>query len=187
MRMPYLQDYYESKLKGDLRKNLSLKNVMQVPRLEKIVLNMGVGRAVQDSKALQAAQEDLTLIAGQHAVVRRAKKSVAGFKIREGVGVGVSVTLRKARMYEFLERFLVMALPRVRNYQGASSKSFDGKGNYALGIPEHTVFYEVDYNKVSYAMGLDVVLVTTSSCDQEAFHLLKGLGMPFKGGTRGEL
>ena len=179
--MSFFGKFYSETLKPQLLQELGLKNVMQAPRLEKIVLNMGVGKAVQDSKALQLAQEDLTLIAGQHAIVRRSKKSVAAFKLRVNMGVGVSVTLRRQRMYDFLERLIVMALPRVRNYQGASVKSFDGSGNYGLGVPEHTVFYEVDYNKVPYTMGLDVVFVTNTRDDKEAFSLLKGFGMPFRG------
>ena len=180
--MSGLQEYYHATLKPQLLKDLGLKNVMQAPRLEKIVLNMGVGRrAVQDSKALTLAQEELTAIAGQYALIRKAKKSVAGFKLRAGMGVGVSVTLRRQRMYDFLERLVVMALPRVRNYQGASIKSFDGQGNYALGLPEHTVFYEVDYNKVPYALGLDIAFETNTRDDREAFSLLKGFGIPFKG------
>ncbi|TGW15900.1 50S ribosomal protein L5 [Candidatus Hepatobacter penaei] len=179
--MSFFYDYYHNTLRDQLLKELGLKNVMQAPRLEKIVLNMGVGRAAQDSKALELAQQDLTSIAGQYALVRKAKKSVAGFKIRAGMGVGVSVTLRRKRMYDFLERLIVIALPQVRNYQGASIKSFDGAGNYALGIPEHTVFPEVDYNKASYAVGLDIAFVTNTMDNKAAFLLLKGFGIPFRG------
>lgn len=180
--MSRLKEYYEGTLRDQIKKELGIQNMLAVPRLEKIVLNMGVGRrAVQDSKAVQAAKEDLALIAGQQPVITKAKRSIAGFKLREGMPIGAKVTLRKKRMYDFLERLTTMALPRVRNYQGASPKSFDSKGNYALGIPEHTVFYEVDYNKVSYTMGLDVVFVTTAQDKKGSFLLLKGLGIPLKG------
>ena len=180
--MSRLKDFYETQLRDEIKKELGINNTLAVPRLEKIVLNMGVGRrAVQDSKAIQAAKEDLALIAGQNPVVTKAKNSIAAFKLREGMPIGVKVTLRKKRMYDFMERLTTMALPRVRNYQGASSKSFDGNGNYSLGVPEHTVFYEVDYNKVSYTMGLDIVFVTTAHTKKGAFLLLKGLGIPLKG------
>ena len=152
---------------------------MQVPQLKKIVLNMGVGRALRDSKALEYAREDLSRIAGQHAVIRKARCSVAAFKVREGMGVGVAVTLRKEKMFDFLERLFVMALPRVRNYRGASVKSFDKQANYNLGIPEHTVFYEVDYNKVPYTMGLNVCIHINSLQIAHSRALLEGLGMPF--------
>ena len=155
-------------------------NILEVPRLEKIVVNMGVGRAVQDSKHLTSAKEDLAAITGQAPVITRARNSIAAFKLREGVGIGTKVTLRKQRMYEFMDRLTVMAMPRIRNYQGASRKSFDGRGNYALGVPEHLVFYEVNYNKVEFTMGLDIVFVTTAKTDAEALVLLQGLGIPFR-------
>jgi large subunit ribosomal protein L5 len=156
------------------------KNLLEVPRLVKIVVNMGVGKAVQDSRILTSAKEDLAAITGQAPVITKASKSIAAFKLREGMGIGTKVTLRKERMYEFFDRLVVMAMPRIRNYQGASRRSFDGRGNYALGIPEHIVFYEVNYNKVEHSMGLDVVFVTTARTDREAEALLRGFGIPFK-------
>jgi large subunit ribosomal protein L5 len=156
------------------------KNLLEVPRLVKIVVNMGVGKAVQDSRILTSAKEDLGAITGQAPVITKASKSIAAFKLRQGMGIGTKVTLRKERMYEFFDRLVVMAMPRIRNYQGASRRSFDGRGNYALGIPEHIVFYEVNYNKVEHSMGLDVVFVTTARTDREAEALLRGFGIPFK-------
>ena len=178
--MSALKSLYKEQLVPGLQKKLSLSNRMQVPKLKKVVLNMGVGRALKDSKALEFAREDLSRIAGQHAVVRKARRSVAAFKVRDGMGVGVAVTLRKERMYDFLERLFLMALPRVRNYRGASLKSFDDQANYSLGIPEHTVFYEVDYNKVPYTMGLDVCIHIDSLHKDHSRALLEGLGLPFR-------
>ncbi len=178
--MARLKEYYEKTLRPQLMKELGYQNILAVPRLLKIVVNMGVGRAAQDSRLLTEAKESLTAIAGQAAVVTKARKSIAAFKLRAGMGVGAKVTLRKDRMYEFCDRLLVTAMPRIRNYQGASRKSFDGRGNYALGIPEHIVFYEVNYNKVENNMGLDVVFVTTARTDREAEALLSGLGVPFQ-------
>jgi large subunit ribosomal protein L5 len=154
-------------------------NVMQVPRLEKIVLNMGVGEAVGDQKKLDAAVEDMTRIAGQKPVKTRAKKSIAGFKLRENLPIGAKVTLRGQRMYEFLDRLITIALPRVRDFRGVSPKSFDGRGNYALGLKEQLVFPEVDYDKVDSVRGMDIVICTTAPNDDEARALLRAFDMPF--------
>jgi large subunit ribosomal protein L5 len=152
---------------------------MAVPRIEKIVLNMGVGEAVADSKKIKSAAEDLTLIAGQKAVITMSKKSIANFKLREEMGIGCKVTLRRERMYEFLDRLITIALPRVRDFRGVSGRSFDGHGNYAMGIKEHIVFPEIDYDKAETIRGLDVIIVTSADSDDEARELLRGFGMPF--------
>ncbi|MGL6187822.1 MAG: 50S ribosomal protein L5 [Holosporales bacterium] len=178
--MARLKEHYETVLRPQLMEEFGYKNLLEVPRLVKIVVNMGVGKAVQDSRILTSAKEDLAAITGQAPVITKASKSIAAFKLREGMGIGTKVTLRKERMYEFFDRLVVMAMPRIRNYQGASRRSFDGRGNYALGIPEHIVFYEVNYNKVEHSMGLDVVFVTTARTDREAEALLRGFGIPFK-------
>jgi large subunit ribosomal protein L5 len=170
---------YEQDLKPALMKEFGYTNALQVPRLDKIVINMGVGEAVQDSKKIDSAVRDLTAIAGQKPVVTRAKKSIATFKLRENVPIGVKVTLRADRMYEFLDRLITVALPRVRDFRGVSGKSFDGRGNYALGLKEQLVFPEVDYDKVDTVRGLDIVICTTAKTDQEAKALLKGFQMPF--------
>ncbi|MEC9184439.1 MAG: 50S ribosomal protein L5, partial [Pseudomonadota bacterium] len=154
-------------------------NVMQVPRIEKVVLNMGVGEAVQDSKKVQAAVADLTLIAGQKPVVTRAKKSIAGFKLREGMPIGAKVTLRRDRMFEFVDRLINIALPRVRDFRGLNPRSFDGRGNYSMGLKEQIVFPEIDYDKVDTIRGLDIIVVTTASTDDEARELLRGFNFPF--------
>jgi len=154
-------------------------NPLQVPRLEKIVVNMGVGEAVQDAKKIDAAVGDLTAITGQHPVVIRARRSIATFKLRQNMPIGVKVTLRRDRMYEFLDRLITVALPRVRDFRGVSSRSFDGRGNYALGLKEQLVFPEIDYDRVDTVRGMDVVIVTTASTDAEARALLKGFDMPF--------
>ena len=153
---------------------------MQVPRLEKVVLNMGVGDAVSDSKKVKAAAADLGLIAGQRPVITKARKSIAGFKLREGMPVGAKVTLRKDRMYEFLDRLVNIALPRVRDFRGLSPKSFDGRGNYSMGLKEHIVFPEIDYDKVEDVLGMDIIVCTTAQTDDEARALLKGLNFPFR-------
>jgi large subunit ribosomal protein L5 len=152
---------------------------MQVPRLEKIVVNMGVGEAVQDSKKAEAAAADLTAITGQHPVITKAKRSIATFKLREGMPIGCKVTLRRARMYEFLDRLITVALPRVRDFRGISGRSFDGRGNFALGLKEQLVFPEIDYDRVDATRGMDVVIVTTARTDAEAKALLKAFDMPF--------
>jgi len=157
----------------------SYANEMAVPRIKKIVLNMGVGEAVADSKKINSAAEDLTLIAGQKAVITMSKKSIANFKLREEMGIGCKVTLRRERMYEFLDRLITIALPRVRDFRGVSGRSFDGHGNYAMGIKEHIVFPEIDYDKAETIRGLDVIIVTSADSNDEARELLRGFGMPF--------
>ena len=174
-----LQEHYRSAVRPALMQEFGYKNPMQVPRLDKIVVNMGVGEAVQDAKKIDAAVGDLTAITGQHPVVIRAKRSIATFKLRQNMPIGVKVTLRRDRMYEFLDRLITVALPRVRDFRGVSSRSFDGRGNYALGLKEQLVFPEVDYDKVDSVRGMDIVIVTTAATDAEARALLKGFDMPF--------
>ncbi|HVC56928.1 MAG TPA: 50S ribosomal protein L5 [Stellaceae bacterium] len=176
---PRMQERYQSSVRPALMEEFGYKNPLQVPRLDKIVVNMGVGEAVQDAKKIDAAVGDLTLIAGQRPIVIRAKRSIATFKLRENMPIGVKVTLRRDRMYEFLDRLITVALPRVRDFRGVSTKSFDGRGNYALGLKEQLVFPEVDYDKVDTVRGMDIVIVTTAKTDAEARALLKGLDMPF--------
>ena len=177
---PRLRAAYDENICGVLKKEFGYKNDMQIPRLEKIVLNIGAGReAVKDSKKAKSAQEDLTTIAGQHAVVTRAKKSIAGFRVREDMPLGAKTTLRGTRMYEFLDRLITVAMPRIRDFRGVSGKSFDGRGNYAFGIKEHIVFPEIDFDKVDEVWGLDVVIATTAKTDAEAKALLKAFNMPF--------
>ena len=178
--VPRLKQHYEATLREELKKEFNYANPMQIPRLDKIVLNMGVGEGVADSKKVQAAADDLALIAGQKPVIAKARKSIATFKLREGMPVGVKVTLRKDRMYEFVDRLVTIALPRVRDFRGLSPKSFDGRGNFALGIKEHIVFPEIDYDKVSDIWGMDVVVCTTAPTDDEARSLLKGFNFPFR-------
>lgn len=178
--VPRMKRLYQETLREQLTKEYGYTNVMQVPRLEKIVLNMGVGEAVADSKKVESAAEDLALIAGQKPVISKARKSIATFKLREGMPVGVKVTLRKNRMYEFVDRLVTIALPRVRDFRGLSPKSFDGRGNFALGIKEHIVFPEIDYDKVSDIWGMDVIVCTTAATDDEARTLLKGFNFPFR-------
>jgi large subunit ribosomal protein L5 len=173
------QEIYESKVRQALMTEFGYKNAMEVPRLEKIVINIGVGEAVQDSKKVDAAVRDLTLIAGQKPVVTKAKKSIATFKLRENMPVGCKVTLRRKQMYEFLDRLITIALPRVRDFRGVNGKSFDGNGNYALGLKEQLVFPEIDYDKVDAMRGMDIVICTTAKTDEEAKALLKGFQMPF--------
>ena len=155
-------------------------SVMQVPKVDKIVINMGVGDAVQNTKALDAAVEDLTIISGQKPVVTKAKKSIAGFRLREGMPIGTKVTLRGERMYEFLDKLISVSLPRVRDFRGVSKKAFDGRGNYTLGVKEQLIFPEIDYDKVSKIRGMDIVIVTTANSDEEARELLTQFGMPFQ-------
>jgi large subunit ribosomal protein L5 len=174
-----LKTLYDTDIKKALVERFSYANEMAVPRIEKIVLNMGVGEAVADSKKINSAAEDLTLIAGQKAVITMSKKSIANFKLREEMGIGCKVTLRRARMYEFLDRLITIALPRVRDFRGVSGRSFDGHGNYAMGIKEHIVFPEIDYDKAETIRGLDVIMVTSADSDDEARELLRGFGMPF--------
>jgi large subunit ribosomal protein L5 len=174
-----LQERYDKEVRPALMQEFGYKNPMQVPRLEKIVLNMGVGEAVQDSKKMDAAAGDLATIAGQRPVVIRARQSIATFKLRKGMPIGCKVTLRRQRMYEFLDRLVTVALPRVRDFRGVSGRSFDGRGNYALGLREQLVFPEIDYDKVDTMRGMDIVIVTTAKTDAEAKALLKGFDMPF--------
>ena len=177
--MTRLQERYEAEVRPALMQEFGYKNPMQVPRLDKIVLNMGVGEAVQDVKKIDAAVSDLTAITGQHPVVIKAKQSIATFKLRQNMPIGVKVTLRRQRMYEFLDRLITVALPRVRDFRGVSARSFDGRGNYALGLKEQLVFPEIDYDKVDTVRGMDVVIVTTAKTDAEAKALLTGFEMPF--------
>ncbi len=174
-----LHELYETTVRPALMQEFGYKNPMQVPRLEKIVVNMGVGEAVQDSKKVEAAASDLTAITGQHPVITKAKRSIATFKLREGMPIGCKVTLRRERMYEFLDRVITVALPRVRDFRGVSGRSFDGRGNFALGLKEQLVFPEIDYDRVDATRGMDVVVVTTAKTDAEAKALLKGFDMPF--------
>jgi large subunit ribosomal protein L5 len=176
---PRLKQLYEQELRGRLKDELGLSSVMQVPRVTKVTLNMGVGDAKTDARSLDSAIEELTTIAGQRAQVRRARKSVAGFKIREGMPIGAKVTLRGARMYEFLDRLISIALPRIRDFRGLSPRSFDGRGNYSLGIREQIIFPEIDYDAVARVRGLDVTVTTSADTDEHARALLAGLGFPF--------
>ena len=175
-----LYEDYKGKIVPQMQEQFNYKNPMQVPKLEKIVLNMGVGDASQDSKLIQQAAEELTLIAGQKAVVTRAKKSEAGFKIRENMPIGCKVTLRGKRMYEFLDRFVTIAMPRIRDFRGINGKSFDKFGNYAMGMKEHIVFPEIDYDKVDKIRGMDIVICTSAKTTEEAKELLRLFKMPFK-------
>lgn len=174
-----LQELYSTAVRPALMQEFGYKNPMQAPRLEKIVVNIGVGEAVQDSKKAEAAANDLTAITGQHPVITKAKRSIATFKLRKGMPIGCKVTLRGQRMYEFLDRLITVALPRVRDFRGISDKSFDGQGNFALGLKEQIVFPEVDYDRVDAVRGMDVVVVTTARSDAEAKALLKAFDMPF--------
>ncbi len=177
--MTRLQDHYTTVVRPAMMTEFSYRNAMEVPRIEKIVVNMGVGKAVQDGKKMQAAVTDLTMITGQKPIVTKARKSIATFKLREGMNIGCKVTLRRERMYEFLDRLINIALPRVRDFRGVSANSFDGRGNYALGLKEQLVFPEIDYDKIDEVRGMDIVIVTTAKTDAEARALLKGLDMPF--------
>ena len=177
--MARLRDYFESDIRPVLMERMNYDNGMQVPKLDKIVLNMGVGEASQDRKKIETAVEEMTLIAGQKAVVTRARKSIAGFKLRDGMVVGCKVTLRGERMYEFLDRLINVALPRVRDFRGISGKSFDGRGNFSLGIKEQIIFPEINYDRVDQIRGMDVVICTTADSDDEARELLREFNMPF--------
>jgi large subunit ribosomal protein L5 len=174
-----LHEHYEATVRPALMQEFGYKNAMQVPRLGKIVVNMGVGEAVQDSKKVEAAAGDLTAITGQHPVIIKAKRSIATFKLRQGMPIGCKVTLRRERMYEFLDRLITVALPRVRDFRGVSGRSFDGRGNFALGLKEQLIFPEIDYDRVDATRGMDVIVVTTAKTDAEAKALLKGFDMPF--------
>ena len=183
---PRLKLLYESELRAGLKDELTFSSIMQVPTISKITLNMGVGEAKTDAKALESAIEELTTIAGQRAQMRRAKKSIASFKVREGMPVGARVTLRGARMWEFLDRLVSIALPRIRDFRGLDPASFDGRGNYSLGIREQIIFPEIDYDSIQQVRGLDVAITTTARTDEEGLALLRGLGLPFAGQSREE-
>jgi len=174
-----LFEYYRKDIISSLMKSFNYKNVMEVPRLEKIVVNMGVGAAVADSKVLDEAVKELESITGQKASIRIARKSISNFKLREGMKIGAKVTLRNERMYEFLDRVINIALPRVRDFRGLSDKSFDGRGNYTIGVKEQIIFPEIDIEKISRIMGMDITIVTTAKTDNEAYELLKAFGVPF--------
>ncbi len=177
--LPRLKQRYLDEVRAQLQEELGLKTVMQVPRVEKITLNMGVGEAKTEPKALDSAIEELTTIAGQRAQVRRARKSIAGFKIREGMPIGARVTLRGDRMYEFLDRLVSIALPRIRDFRGLNQRSFDGRGNYSIGIREQIIFPEINYDDIAGIRGLDVTITTSAANDEQAFALLRSLGLPF--------
>ncbi|MEL6594610.1 MAG: 50S ribosomal protein L5 [Pseudomonadota bacterium] len=176
---PRLKTVYADTIRAAMKEEFGYKNDMQIPRLDKVVLNMGIGDAVKDTKKVKAAQEALTLIAGQNAVVTKAKKSIAGFRVREEMPLGTKVTLRADRMYEFLDRLITIAMPRIRDFRGVSGKSFDGRGNYAMGLKEHIVFPEIDFDKVVDMLGMDIIICTTAQTDAEAKALLKHFNMPF--------
>ncbi len=179
--MARLKDHYEKVVKPSLMKEAGYKNLFQVPYLTKIVINMGLGEAAQDNRKAQGALEELALIAGQKPILTKAKQSIAGFKLREGMNIGAKVTLRRDRMYEFLDRLVNIAMPRIRDFRGISPKSFDGRGNYSLGIREHIIFPEINYDKVDQMRGMDITFVTNAQTDAEALALLKGFGLPFTG------
>jgi large subunit ribosomal protein L5 len=176
---PRLKALYRDRIREAMQAEFGYRNVMQIPRLEKIVLNMGVGEATKDTKKVKAAAEDLSRIAGQKAVITRARKSIAGFRVREDMPLGCKVTLRGDRMYEFLDRLITIALPRVRDFRGVKGTSFDGRGNYAMGLKEHIVFPEIDFDKVDEILGMDIIICTTARTDAEAKALLKHFNMPF--------
>jgi large subunit ribosomal protein L5 len=178
--MSRLKDKFNNEVTPALMSKFEYTSVMQVPKVDKIVINMGVGDAVQNTKALDAAVEDLTIISGQKPVITKAKKSIAGFRLREGMPIGTKVTLRGERMYEFLDKLITVSLPRVRDFRGVSKKAFDGRGNYTLGVKEQLIFPEIDYDKVSKIRGMDIVIVTTANSDEEAHELLTQFGMPFQ-------
>ena len=176
--MARLKDLYDSEIKKNLKTKLGFKNVMAIPKIEKISINMGVGEASQDKGKIDGAVNDLKLISGQQPIITKARKSVAGFKLREGVSVGVKVTLRKQKMYEFLDRLVNIALPRVRDFRGLSKKSFDGKGNYSLGLKEQIVFPEIDYDNLDALRGMDITIVTSAENDEQGLELLKSFNLP---------
>jgi large subunit ribosomal protein L5 len=178
--IPRLKEKYYKEVVPQLMKDFSYKNIMQVPKLDKIVLNCGMGEAISNIKVLDAAVEELSLIAGQKAVVTKARKSIAGFKLRAGMPVGCKVTLRGDRMYDFLDKLISIAIPRMRDFRGLSPRSFDGRGNYAMGVKEQYIFPEIDYDKVDLIHGFDIIICTTAETDEEARALLKYLGMPFR-------
>lgn len=176
---PRLRETYRDRAVPALRERFGYPNVMQVPRLEKVTLNMGIGEAKQDDKALDSARQQLATISGQRPNVRPARKAIASFRVRQGMPVGVAVTLRRARMWEFLDRLMSIAIPRIRDFRGLNPRSFDGRGNYSMGIREQLIFPEIDYDSIDQVRGLDVTITTTAETDEEAFELLRALGMPF--------
>lgn len=178
--MARLKDRYIKEVLPSMMKEFSYKNVMEVPKVQKVVLNVGLGEAIQNIKLLDAAQRELSIITGQKPIVTKAKKSIASFKLRKGVPIGCKVTLRGDRMYEFLDRLISIALPRIRDFKGVSGKSFDGRGNYSLGLKEQFIFPEIDYDKVEMVHGLDITICTTARSDKESKALLRHLGMPFR-------
>jgi len=179
--MPRLRDYYQEQVVPALQKEIGYRNVMQVPRLEKIVINVGMGEALQNAKSLDAAVQDLSIIAGQRPIVMRARKSISAFKLRAGNPIGVKVTLRGDRMWDFLDRLCNVALARQRDFRGVSPDAFDGRGNYTLGLREQLIFPEIEYDKIDKIRGLEITIVTTARTDAEGFQLLRHLGMPFRG------
>jgi large subunit ribosomal protein L5 len=178
--MARLKDYYKSEVVPSMMKQFGYTSTMQVPRLEKIIVNMGLGEAIQNIKILESASAEIGALTGQKAVITKARKSIATFKLRQGMSIGSMVTLRKERMYEFFDRLVNVALPRIRDFRGISPSSFDGRGNFAMGIKEQFIFPEIDYDKIDKVKGMNVVIVTTARTDEEARHLLKLMGMPFK-------
>jgi len=178
--MARLKKYYQTKLRDELKNKLGLKNIFEVPKITKIVVNIGVGEAASDSKKIESATTDLTTITGQKPIITKAKKSIAGFKLRKGVNIGCKVTLRKDRMYEFLDRLIYIALPRVRDFKGLSKKSFDRSGNYSIGIKEQIIFPEINYDKIDKVRGMDVSIVTSTNNKNHAFELLRGFNLPFR-------
>ncbi len=177
--IPRLKSHYDAEIRSAMKEEFGYKNDLEIPRIDKIVLNMGVGKAVQDTKKVKAAQDDMTIIAGQRAVVVKAKRSISNFKLREGMPIGVKVTLRRERMYDFLDRLVTIAMPRMRDFRGLRGKHFDGRGNFSMGIREHIVFPEIDYDKVDEIRGMDIIITTTAKTDAEAKALLKHFNMPF--------
>ena len=178
--MARLKDLYHNEIRDKIKSKFNLKNIYEVPKISKIVLNMGVGEAIADSKKINSASDDLMSITGQKPVVTKAKQSIAGFKLRKGLSIGCKVTLRRNRMYEFLDRLIYIALPRVRDFKGLSKKSFDGNGNYSIGIKEQIIFPEIDYDKIDKVRGMDICIVTSTQNEEHAFELLKGFNLPFK-------
>jgi large subunit ribosomal protein L5 len=176
-------DFYEKEVRPALVRKFKYKNVMQVPKLQKIVINMGLGEAIQNIKVLDSAASDIMLISGQKPVITKAKKSIASFKLREGMPIGCMVTLRRERMYEFYQKLVTIVLPRVRDFKGISSKAFDGRGNYTIGLREQIIFPEIDYDKVDKVRGMNITIATSARSDEEAYELLKLMGMPFKAGA----
>jgi len=180
-----MKERYETSLRDELRKQFGFKNVMQIPRLEKIVLNIGMGEAIGNTKAMDAAASDLAQITGQRPVVTKSRRAISNFKLRIGMPIGLKVTLRGERMWHFYEKLVTVALPRIRDFQGIPDRSFDGRGNFSLGLKEQLVFPEIDYDKIDRLRGMEITIVTTAKTDEEARALLRGLGMPFKAATKG--